>query len=71
METEERNMEKITSDIVIEIQDGKPYACCTENIARGKAIRPMMESLGWVFFGEVSKTIQGESTTVAEYHRGE
>lgn len=62
-------MEYITSDIIIEIQDGKPYVCCSENISRGKAIKPMMESLGWKFKEETHKVIHGQSTTVAKYER--
>lgn len=64
-------MEIITSDVVIEIQDEQPYLCNNENIRRGKMIRPLMESLGWKFVGEVSKTIHGQSTTVAKYQKGD
>ena len=62
-------METITSDIIIEIQTEKPYVCNSNNPQKGKEIRPLMESLGWKYVGEISKTVHGQLTTVAKYQR--
>lgn len=63
-------LETITSDIVIEIQESKSYICNNDNIQKGKALRPLMESLGWEYIGEIAKTVHGHTTTVAKYQRG-
>ena len=63
-------MERITSDIVIEILNAAPYSCNAENAQHGKEVRILMgEKLHWKYCGEVKKHINGTETNVALYER--
>lgn len=56
----------ITADAIIETVDGY-YIPDDQHRIDGKNIREYLESHGWFFCGEMSKTVNGNSTEVGLY----